>query len=93
MTNQGTANSTNIRVVCTLEDTMDAVSAVGATRGSVAGKVISFEPLPSLAPRTKATWKVVVKAVGAGDARFKVAMTSDQIQRPVDETEATHFYQ
>ena len=52
-----------------------------------------FQPLATLAPKAKATWRVKVKSVGGGDVRFRVSMTSDQLGRPVEETEATNFYQ
>jgi uncharacterized repeat protein (TIGR01451 family) len=92
VTNQGSAPDTNIKIVANLEDTMEFVSASGQTRGSAQGKTVTFEPLPSLAPKAKATWQVVVKSVGAGDVRFKVNMTADQLTRPVEETESSNFY-
>ncbi len=92
VTNQGSAPDTNIRIECTLEDTMQYVSSSGVTRGSSEGAAVTFAPLPSLAPKAKAIWKVVLKAVDAGDVRFKVTMNSDQLKRPVEETEATNFY-
>lgn len=92
VTNQGSAPDTNIKIVAMLEDPMQFVSAGGATRGSAAGKTITFDPLPSLAPKAKAEWRVVVKAVNPGDVRFKVDMTADQLTRPVQETESSNFY-
>ncbi|MEN6384330.1 MAG: hypothetical protein ABFD79_03945 [Phycisphaerales bacterium] len=92
-TNQGSMADTNIRIVCTLEDNEQYVSSSGATTASAVGQTVTFEPLPSLAPKTKATWRVVVKAVKPGDVRFTVTMTTDQLTRPVQETEATNLYQ
>jgi uncharacterized repeat protein (TIGR01451 family) len=91
-TNQGSAPGTNIRIAVMLEDTMAYMSAGGATKTSQTGRSIVFERLRSLAPGRKATWQVKVKAVREGDVRIKVAMTSDQLTRPVEETEATNFY-
>jgi len=93
VTNQGTAADTNIRVVCSLEDTVQYVSSAGETSGSVMGNTISFAPLHSLAPKIRATWRVIVKGVRPGDVRFKVIMSSDQLARPVEETEATRLYE
>lgn len=93
VTNQGSANGTNIAIKCSMEDTMQHVSSGGATSSTVAGKGITFGALKSLAPKAKATWRVKVKAVKAGDVRFKVSMTSDQLNRPVEETESTNFYE
>ena len=92
VTNQGTSAGTNIKIVCTLEDNVEYVSASGPTTANVKDSVVTFGPLPRLAPRAKATWRVVVKAVKAGDVRFKVTMTSDQLRRPVEETESTEMY-
>ncbi len=71
---------------------MKFVSASGETETSAVDGTISFQPLDSLAPGARATWKVVVRAVDAGDVRFRVTMDSDQLTRNVEETEATNFY-
>ncbi|MCJ7776785.1 MAG: DUF11 domain-containing protein [Sedimentisphaerales bacterium] len=93
LTNQGSAPDTNIRIICTLEDKMQYVTSAGATSGSLMGNTISLAPLPSLAPSAKATWRVIVKGIKPGDVRFKVTMSSDQLVRLVEETEATHIYE
>ncbi len=92
VTNQGSDYSTNIKITCTLEDTMQYVSFSGPTRGISDGKTVIFDSLASLAPKAKTTWKVVVKALSPGDVRFKVEMIEDCLNRPVEETEATNFY-
>ena len=92
-TNQGTAPGTNIKIVCVLEDNEQYVSSGGVTPGSVDGKTITFAPLASLATKDAATWRVVVKAVKPGDVRFTVMMNTDELTRPVQETEATHLYE
>jgi len=92
VTNQGSADDTNITIVCTLEDSQSHVSSGGATSSSVSGSVISFAPLPRLAPGAKAKWTVVTKAVSAGDVRFSVQMDTDNIKRPVNENESTNQY-
>jgi len=92
-TNQGSAPGTNVKIVATLEDNEQYVSSTGATTGRISGSVITFAPLGTLGVGQKATWKVTVKAVKAGDVRFKVQMNSDQLTRPVDETEATNLYE
>jgi uncharacterized repeat protein (TIGR01451 family) len=92
VTNQGSAVATNVKLVSMLEEQMEYVSSKGDTGGKAEGKTISFEPLASLAPKAKATWTVVVKAIGEGDVRFKTTLTSDQLGRPVEELESTTFY-
>ncbi|MFQ6036064.1 MAG: hypothetical protein ACE5NM_09510 [Sedimentisphaerales bacterium] len=93
VTNQGSASDTNIRIVCALEDKIRYVSSSGATVGSIMGNTVSFAPLHSLAPKARATWRVVVRGVRPGDVRFRVTMSSDQLARPVEQTEATHLYE
>lgn len=92
-TNQGTAVGTNIKIECILESNMSYASSEGPTRATVTGSKITFAPLPKLAPKAKATWKLNVKALSEGDVRFKVIMNTDQTGRPVEETESTHLYE
>lgn len=93
VTNQGTALDSNITIVCTLEPAQEFVSASGATEGGLTEPgVVRFQPLPKLSPKQTARWRVVVRAVEREDVRFKVTLTTDQISRPVEETEATNQY-
>ena len=90
--NQGSADGTNIVITCTLPPEQEYVSATGLTDAKAVGKTVTFAPLQSLAPKATATYRVIVKGVTAGDVRFKVALTSDQVDSPVEETESTHIY-
>lgn len=92
VTNQGTAAGTNIRLVCTLPASQTFVSGSGATAVQAENNTISTEAVPSLAAKAVATWRVVVKAVTADDARFKVKLTSDQFEQPIHEAESTSQY-
>jgi uncharacterized repeat protein (TIGR01451 family) len=92
VTNQGSAVGTNISIVCELPEQQDYVSSGGPTQATADGKVLTFAPLPSLAPKARATFRVVTKGNAAADTRFKVIMNSDQIQSPVQETESTNVY-
>jgi len=92
-TNQGSATGTDIRIVCEIEDKMKCVSLGGATSGKVEGNKITFAPLTSLAPRTKAIWRVVARAEKPGDVLFKVSMTTGEFVRAVEETESTNLYE
>lgn len=92
VTNQGSEISTNIEVACALDDSMQFVSSSGATKGNSDGNVIRFDRVTELAPKDKASWQVIVKANDQDDARFKVSMVEDCLDRPVEETESTNFY-
>ncbi len=93
VTNQGSAPLTNILISCILESNVKYISSAGATSGTMEGDRLRFLPLGSLAPQEKAVWRVVVTAVSPGDVRFKVIMNSDELTRPVEQTEATYLYE
>jgi uncharacterized repeat protein (TIGR01451 family) len=93
VTNQGSATANNIRINCTLEDNVKYVSSAGATAGSSEADTVRFLPLGNLAPQAVAVWRVVVAAVKPGDVRFKVSMSSDDLTRPVEQTESTKIYE
>ncbi|KKO19103.1 MAG: hypothetical protein DCC43_11925 [Candidatus Brocadia sp.] len=90
--NQGLTTLTNVKIVCTLEAHQEFVSGAGATSAQAQGRIITFAPLSTLAPKTTAKWQVVVKAIAAGDVRFATELTSDQFKRSINETEATRQY-
>jgi uncharacterized repeat protein (TIGR01451 family) len=91
-TNQGTATDINVRIGAELENSMEFVSAEGATALATSGNRMEFAPLPKLEPGAKAEWRVTAKAIAPADHRLTVIMTSDVRQRPVMETEATTLY-
>jgi hypothetical protein len=92
VTNQGSAPGTGIKIVCELEDEQQFTSGSGSTAVTGSGQKITMAPVASLAPKAKASWQVSVKALKAKNIRFKVSMTSDQMPRPVEETESTNQY-
>lgn len=92
VTNQGSADSTNIRIKAELEPSMEFVSATGPAAFKHEEGVVTFEPVIRLAPQARAVYRVVVRAVAEADARFKVEMLTDQLTRPVTATESTNLY-
>jgi uncharacterized repeat protein (TIGR01451 family) len=92
-TNQGSAADRDIRITCVLDDRMQYVSSAGATPGSIMGKTVSFSPLPSLDPKAKATWRVVVRGARPGDLIFRVSMRTGDVTVPMEQTEVTRVYQ
>ena len=92
VTNQGSAQDTNIDIVCTIPKEQTYVSSTGPTKATLKGNVLTFAPLPTLAPKAVATFKVITKGASAGDSRFGVEMTTDVTTSPVMETESTHIY-
>ncbi len=93
VTNQGSAPDTNITVAVTLEPNQVFVSATGTTPAQGSGQNILLTAVKTLGAKQIAQWRVVVKNLKPGDVRFKAVMNSDQLTRPVEETEATRIYE
>ncbi len=93
VTNQGSAEDTNVRVVATLPDEQAYVGSTGTTAGTVNGQRISFSPVGTLEVGGVASWRITVRADAGGDVRFRLEMTSDNLTSPVIETEATNLYE
>jgi uncharacterized repeat protein (TIGR01451 family) len=97
VTNQGTTDANNVTIVATIQPEGEYVSSSAvtpnATTATVVGKKITFAPVPTLPPRAKVTWRVVVKAVKEGDTRFRLSMTTRRLTSPVEESESTEFYE
>jgi uncharacterized repeat protein (TIGR01451 family) len=92
VTNQGSAAETNVTVAAAMPEEMELVVAKGPTSVAQTGRVLRATPVPTLAPGDKAIYTFQVKALRSSDARFAVQMTADQLSSPVNETEATRFY-
>ena len=90
--NQGSISLTNLRLVCSLEDSQAFVSGDYPKPVEASAHALDLTPLPSLRPKATATWRVVVKALAAGDVRFSAKLSCNEFERPVAETEATHQY-
>ena len=93
VTNQGTANATNIKVTATIPDGMKYISSTGSTgRLVVVGKLVDFDPIPALKPKKNLMYTVTVEGMEPGDHRFRVEVNADQLTNPVLEEENTKLY-
>ncbi len=90
--NQGSLAGSGIFLKCILEEGMEYVNATGPTQAQVEGNAVVFDSLPVLAPGAVAEWRIVIKARKAGDVRFTAVVETDQLTEPVEENEATNFY-
>lgn len=90
--NQGSQPLTNVKIVASLEEGQRYQSGSGSTEVKADGTLITPALVPLLNPKEQVEWRIVVKAVGAGDVRFNVVLQSDQFSRPILETEATYQY-
>jgi uncharacterized repeat protein (TIGR01451 family) len=89
VTNQGTAEDTNIGVAAQFGKEMTPVSA---QNGTVSGKTVTFAKVPRLAPKQSVTYAISAKAEATGDHRLRVSLTSDVLKTPVVEEESTNVY-
>ncbi|MFO0828662.1 MAG: hypothetical protein U0572_11010 [Phycisphaerales bacterium] len=93
VTNQGSADDDDIKIVLTLPPEMDFISCEGpGPKATVNGKTINLGPVNDLFPQQKAEWRIRVKATGTGDVRTRWLMTSKQFTKPIEETESTNLY-
>jgi uncharacterized repeat protein (TIGR01451 family) len=94
VTNTGSKTDTNIQVTCTIPEKMEFVAAQGAgnCRHHVDGREIVFDPLPKLAPRADAVFRVNLSAKAPGDLRFRARIKSDSLTEPVKKEESTRVY-
>jgi uncharacterized repeat protein (TIGR01451 family) len=90
--NQGSAPSANVRLVATLPEGLMPLAGEGPTPARVQQQQVVFEPLPQMAPRADAVYRIRAKAQRPGDWRFRAEMTADPLQRPVLLEESTHVY-
>jgi uncharacterized repeat protein (TIGR01451 family) len=91
VTNQGSAEATNVKLNFILPPNEEFVSGTGASPIH-SGQAIATEQLPVLASKAEAVWRVIVKATKPGDVRFKIELTSDQFTKPIHEEESTLLY-
>ena len=92
ITNTGTQTETDVKLICTVPDKMSFKSATGPAKYQQVGNEIVFEPLPKLAPRADAIFRVIVKCNSAGVVNFKSRITSTLLVEPVHKEEATRIY-
>jgi uncharacterized repeat protein (TIGR01451 family) len=94
VTNQGSADDTNITMTVDLPPELTFVSASGATQAASTGQKTVFTPYARLAPGAKIEWRVVGKAAKAANIRSRFTMTTEQTKARgvVEETESTTLY-
>ena len=90
VTNQGTADDTEVKIVVEFPEEIDPVTA--SNRGEVTGKTVTFPPYSRLAPKEKFEYTITAKGVKTGDARVKFIRTSSGIQAPTTAEESTRVY-
>lgn len=93
VTNTGTKTESDVKLVCAFPaDRQQFKTATGPSAFRVEGNEVVFEPLPKLAPRADAIYRVTVKCKTPGIANFKARVTSAILTDPVTKEEATRIY-
>lgn len=90
VTNQGSAEDTNVKMTVEFPAEIDPVSA--SNGGVVSGKKVTFPAYPRLAPKEAFEYSIVAKGVKVGDARVTFIRTSDDIPAPTTAEESTRVY-
>ena len=90
--NQGTCACTNIQISAQMSEGMQALSVTGPVGHKVLGQTLTFEPYAKLATKADAVFRVKVRGVQAGDLRFKVLLSCNEIRQPITKEESTRFY-
>lgn len=89
VTNQGSANDSNVHVVITVDDELVPVSS---PQGNINGQVVDYPVVPVLAPKDSFTYTVIAKGVKAGGAVTKFTLTSDMLKSAITAEESTTVY-
>jgi uncharacterized repeat protein (TIGR01451 family) len=89
ITNQGTADETNIGMTAKFTENVKPVSAEGLT---AEGQTLSVSTIPKLAAKESVTYRITTEGVKAGDSRLRVTLTADGLTSPVIEEESTRVY-
>jgi uncharacterized repeat protein (TIGR01451 family) len=92
VTNTGSKTETDVKLTCTLPPGLQFKAAQGPARYQVTGNEVVFEPLPKLAPRADAIYRVTVKVVAKGVSIFKTRTVTANVTEGVTKEEATTGY-
>lgn len=90
VTNQGTADDTEVKIVVEFPEEIDPVTA--SDRGELAGKTVTFPAYARLTPKEKVEYTIIAKGVKTGDARVRFIRTSNGIPAPTTSEESTRVY-
>ncbi len=93
VTNQGsTIPISELNIVATLPAELEVVPGTVSDGGVVNGQTITWPTIPTVGPKASVVRIYTAKAVKAGDARSKVAITTAVRKEPIEKTESTTVY-
>jgi uncharacterized repeat protein (TIGR01451 family) len=86
--NQGSAAAVQVRLTATLPEGLQPLAGDGPAAGRVAQQQVVFEPLPQLAPRQEAVYRLRARTRGPGDGRIRIEVASPSLAAPLVEEAA-----
>jgi len=89
VTNQGSADDSNVQVIVTIAPELVPVST---SEGTIDGQTVTLPAVPTLAAKQAVTYKIVAKGVKAGDGHTLFKLSSDVLTSPISAEESTHVY-
>lgn len=92
VTNQSSMPLTGIRVYAEVSALQEYVSGAGVTPVTAEGHKVWMAPLPLLEGFAVGRWRLITKALAAGDSRIFVKLICDQLATPFERYEATQLY-
>lgn len=89
VTNQGTADDSNVQVVVAIAPELVPVSS---SEGTIDGNTVTLPGVPRLTAKQAVTYKIVAKGMKAGDGHTKFTLSSDDLKTPIYAEESTTVY-
>ncbi len=93
--NSGTGPCSNVQLAAVLAEGTEFVGATTGTNqtgvAKAVGQQLTFDLLPTLGVKGEMVYRVRVKGNAAGDLRFRVQLSCDQLKTPVVKEESTTF--
>jgi uncharacterized repeat protein (TIGR01451 family) len=93
LVNTGTMQCTNIRVTASVSEGLQPTQISSNVAHKLIGQTLVFDPIAKLPVKGEMIIKVKAKGTHAGDHRFKVQLSYDQMKQPVLKEESTSFFQ
>jgi uncharacterized repeat protein (TIGR01451 family) len=89
VTNQGSADDSNVQVVVTVAPELMPLTS---SAGTIEGQTVTLPVVPKLAAKQAVTYTIVAKGMIAGDGHTKFTLSSDVLKSPISAEESTTVY-
>ena len=89
VTNQGTADDSNVQVIVAIAPELAPLTS---SEGTIVGNTVTLPVVPTLAPKAAVTYTIVAKGMIAGDGHTKFTLSSAMLKTPISAEESTTVY-